>query len=120
MDSTLHLKYVIDLLRRSPYMLTRVIADRFTEEFEETFRMVAQSETYRSPMEILNDLIQCPLETIMNYFTKSQGVLHQLGINKSNQLDPNSSSMRSFVIEMITSKFIMGINNDRLRIRSIE
>ncbi|RKF55039.1 hypothetical protein OnM2_092021 [Erysiphe neolycopersici] len=120
MDSAPHLKYVIDLLRRSPHILTREIADRFTEEFEETFRMVAQPETHRSPMEILNDLKQGPLESVMSYFTKSQGVLHQLGVNKTNQLDPNSSTMRSLVIEMITSKFITGLNNDRLRTRSIE
>ncbi|KAI6250427.1 hypothetical protein HI914_01826, partial [Erysiphe necator] len=120
MDSAPHLKYVIDLLRRSPHMLTREIADRFTEEFEETFRMVAQPENHRSPMEILNDLKQGPLESVMNYFTKSQGVLHQLGVNKSNQQDPNSSTMRSLVIEMITSKFLTGLNDDRLRARSIE
>ncbi|KHJ31354.1 hypothetical protein EV44_g3430 [Erysiphe necator] len=82
--------------------------------------MVAQPENHRSPMEILNDLKQGPLESVMNYFTKSQGVLHQLGVNKSNQQDPNSSTMRSLVIEMITSKFLTGLNDDRLRARSIE
>lgn len=82
--------------------------------------MVAQLENHRSPMEILNDLKQGLLESVMNYFTKSQGVLHQLGVNYSNQQDPNSSTMRSLVIEMKTSKFITGLNDDRLRARSIE
>lgn len=56
MDSAPHLRHIINLPRRSSALLTAEMAERFTEEFEETFRMVEQSETPRSPMEMLDYL----------------------------------------------------------------
>ncbi|KAI1006900.1 hypothetical protein K3495_g1325 [Podosphaera aphanis] len=120
MDSAPHLRHIIELLRRSPSQLTAEMAERFTEEFEETFRMVEQSETPRSPMEMLDELKQGPRGSLANYLAKSKGILHQLGVNRSNQEDPRTATMRSCLIGMVTSKFLAGLYDGVLRRRSIE
>lgn len=120
MDSAPHLRLTIHLLRRSPSLLTAEMAEGFTEEFEEAFRMVEQPETPRSPMEMLNELKQGPRETLRNYFAKSQGVLQQLGVNRSNQNDPNTATMRSLLTELLASRFLVDLADGALRSRSIE
>ncbi|KAI0991049.1 hypothetical protein K3495_g17138, partial [Podosphaera aphanis] len=120
MDSAPHLRHTFHLLRRSPSLLTAEMAEGFTEEFEEAFRMVEQPETPRSPMKMLNELKQGPRETLRNYFAKSQGVLQQLGVNRSNQNDPNTAPMRSLLTELLASRFLAGLADGALRSRSIE
>ncbi|KAI0993611.1 hypothetical protein K3495_g14573, partial [Podosphaera aphanis] len=120
MDGVPHIKKIVDTLRTTPHLITKKIADRFTEEFEAKFKMVEEPEVLRSPREILNELCQEPKETLTEYYTKARGVLQLLGVHSSNSQVPDVTTLTSVVTEMTVSQFVSGLHDDQLRSRVTE
>ncbi|KAI1001571.1 hypothetical protein K3495_g6630 [Podosphaera aphanis] len=115
MDGVPHTKKIVDTLRTTPHLITKKIADRFTEEFEAKFKMVEEPEVLRSPREILSELCQEPKETLTEYYTKAHGVLQLSGVHSSNSQVPDVTTLTSVVIEMTVGQFVSGLHDDQLR-----